>query len=342
MKMACTLAPLRMEVREAADPAPGPGEALLRVEAVGLCGSDLHFYQGDNPYCTFPQTQGHEVCGTVLSFGAQYDGPLRAGQRVCLEPLRPCGACYPCRTGRPNCCTKLQVLGIHAPGGLAELYTVAAANLHDIGDLDPECGAMVEPISIGLHAVGRGQVTAADTVAVFGAGPIGQAILLAAVDRGARVLMVDRIPSRLAMARALGAERIVDVNEEQAAEVIAAWTNGEGAAVVFDATGVPAVIRACVDAVASAGRLVIVGISTQEVSIPVINFTRKEMTILGSRNNVGVFGEAVDLVRRNRELVRSLITHRFSLERVPEAIAFALAHPTEAEKVMILVGGAAG
>lgn len=341
MKAAFTLEPRHMEVREVARPEPGPDEALVRIEAVGLCGSDLHFYLGDNPYCTFPQTQGHELAGTVVGFGGAYAGPLKVGDRVAVEPLRPCGACYPCRHGHPNCCIRLNVLGVHVPGGLAEYFAVKTQNLYAAAGLDRELTALVEPISIGLHAVGRGRVTAEDQVVVFGAGPIGQAVLLAAADRGARVLVVDRIASRLELARALGAEMVVDASHQTPIEAITAWSDGDGAAVVFDATGVPALIRSAVDAVASAGRIVIVGISTEEVSIPVIAFTRKELNILGSRNNVGVFGEAVNLVRRHQEKARRLITHRFPLEQVPEAIEFALANPAEAEKVLILVGGAA-
>lgn len=339
MKAAVTVEPRRMEIQEVAEPEPRPGEALVRIEAVGLCGSDLHFYLGDNPYCTFPQTQGHELAGTVMRFGDGYDGVLRVGDRVAVEPLRPCGACYPCRHGHPNCCTRLNVLGIHVPGGLTELYAVKATNLYAAGELDRELTALVEPVSIGLHAVVRGRVTAEDQVVVFGAGPIGQAVLLAAADRGARVLVVDRIASRLELARALGAELAIDTSRESAAEAIAAWTNGDGASVVVDATGVPALIRSAIEVVASSGRIVVVGISTEEVSIPVIAFTRKELNIMGSRNNAGVFGEAVELVRRNQEKARRLITHRFPLDQAPEAIEFALAHPAEAEKVMILVGG---
>lgn len=339
MKAAFTTSPRQMEMRDVPEPTPGPDEALLRVEAVGICGSDLHFYLGDNPYSTYPQTQGHEICGVIEGFGGPYTGPLKVGQRVSVEPLRPCGTCYPCRHGRPNCCTRLQVLGIHIPGGLAERYAVKTANLYAAGDLDRELTALVEPVSIGLHAVTRGQVGADDTVVVFGAGPIGQAVLLAAADRGARVLVVDRIAARLDLARVLGATTVVDASREDTAAAIADWTDGDGAAVVFEATGVPAVVRLAVDVVAASGRIVIVGISTQDVAIPMIAFTRKELNVLGSRNNVGVFGEAVELVRRNRDRARALITHRYPLESVPEAIEFALEHPTEAEKVMILVGG---
>ena len=341
MKAAVTVAPRRMEVREVPEPVPGPGEALVRVEAVGLCGSDLHLYLGDHPYATFPQTQGHEFAGIVERFEGPYDGSIAVGDRVAVEPLRPCGDCYPCRHGRPNCCTRLAVLGAHVPGALTERIAVRADALYEANGLDPELGALVEPISIGLHAVVRGAVTADDSVVVFGAGPIGQAILLAAADRGARVLVVDRLPARLELARRLGAAAVVDATRDAPPDAIAQWTGGDGAGVVFEATGVPAVIRTAVDVVASAGRIVIVGLSTQEVSLPVVEFTRKELTILGSRNNAGIFGEAVDLVRRHQEQVRALITHRFTLDQAPQAIAFALEHPAEAEKVIIRVGGAA-
>lgn len=340
MKAAVTVRPRLMEIREAPEPQPGPGEALVRVEAVGICGSDLHLYTGDHPYARFPQTQGHEFAGIVEGFGPGYDGLIGVGERVAVEPLLPCGACYPCRQGRPNCCTRMVTLGVHVPGALTERIAVPGKLLYRADDLDPELAAMVEPASIGVQAVARGVVTAEDRVVVFGAGPIGQAVLLAAADRGARVLMVDRIASRLDLARRLGAEVTLDATTADPAGAVAEWTSGDGAGVVVDATGVPSVIRSAVDLVASAGRVVVVGLSDQEVSIPVIAFTRKELTIVGSRNNNGVFGEAVALVRRNRERVRALITHRFPLDQAPRAIEFALDHPAQAEKVMIRVGDA--
>ena len=153
------------------------------------------------------------------------------------------------------------------------------------------------------------------------------------------MLVVDKVPSRLELAKELGAERVVTVGSDDTLAVVSEWTGGDGPSIVFDATGVPAVIRQAIDLVASSGRVVIVGISDQEVSIPVIEFTRKELTVLGSRNSAGIFADAVALVQRNQDRVRSLITHRFPLDQAPEALEFALAHPTETEKVMIRVGG---
>jgi threonine dehydrogenase-like Zn-dependent dehydrogenase len=337
MRAAVTIAPKRMELQDVPVPVPAPGEALVRVEVAGICGSDLHFFEGQNPYANFPRTQGHELSGRVARFGEGYSGPIGPDERVAVEPLLPCGDCYPCRRDRPNCCTRLRVLGVHTDGAFAEYVTVPVERLYAASDLDPELVALVEPISIGAQVTTRGQVTAEDAVAVFGAGVIGQAVLANAVDRGARVLVADRIPARLEQAQRLGAERVVDVTREDAVEVVRDWTQGDGAGVAVDATGAPAAIRACVDAVAFAGRIVIVGISLQEVSLPVAEFTRKELTVLGSRNNAGVFGQALDLVRRRGEDLRGLVTQRFPLKQAPAAISLALEHPDRVAKVMLQV-----
>jgi len=341
MKAVVTVEPQRMELRDVAEPVAGPQQAIVRVEAVGLCGSDLHMFRGSDPYARFPIVQGHEFAGIVERLGGTVPRAVHVGDRVAVEPLQPCGQCYPCRRGRSNCCARLEVLGAHLPGALTERIAVRTDALYPVGDLDPELAALVEPVSIGLQAVSRGAVDADDRVVIFGAGPIGQAVLLAAVDRGARVLVADRVPHRLELARALGAEDTVDVSTRDIGDRVADWTNGDGASVVVEATGVPSVSRLAVELVAHAGRVVILGTSDDEVSLPIIAFTRKELTILGSRNNNGLFGQAVDLVQRQCARARLLITHRFPLEQTQQAIEFAMAHTAEAEKVMIRVGGPA-
>jgi len=334
-----TVGPQRMELCDIEEPLIGSDEAEVRVETVGLCAADLHMYLGDSPVAHYPHIQGHEFAGIVERLSPHYSGPARIGDRVAVEPLRPCGTCYACRRGRPNCCANLIVVGAHVPGALAERITVRHNALYPTGNLDRELAALVEPISIGLQAVTRGGVSRDEQVVVFGAGPIGQAVMIGAADRGARVLVVDRVAARLDLARALGAELTVDATVEPAIETILAWTGGDGAAVAIEATGSPTVVRTCVDAVAHSGRIVVVGISTQEIAIPMLEMTRKELTVLGSRNNAGLFGDAVALVQRNQERARRLITHRFPLELTAQAIEFTLAHPSEAEKVLISIGG---
>lgn len=339
MLIAVTTAPRTMEVRNAPVPVPGAAEALVAVEAVGLCGSDFHLFDGTHPYARFPQTQGHEFAGIIEGFGPGYDGPLAVGDRVAVEPLVACRTCFACRRGRYNCCARLQVMGAHIPGALAEYVTVRDDALHGVGDLDPPLAAVVEPVSIGLQAVRRGEVIAGDNVVVLGAGPIGLSVTLGSRDRGARVLVADRVSSRLAIARAFGADATVDTGSEDLAAAVEDWTGGEGAAVVVDATGVPGLIRTAFDLVAHSGTIVVVGISDQEVTIPVIEFTRKEVSVLGSRNNAGIFAESVDLVRRHRDTVRSLVSHTFPLDEIATALPFAAAHPDTVEKAVILVGG---
>jgi L-gulonate 5-dehydrogenase len=340
MKVVVTAAPKRMEVREGERPTPGPGEALLAVAAVGLCGSDFHLYDGRHPYAHFPQVQGHELVAEVVSFGPGDTGSLRVGDRVVVEPLIPCGRCFACRRGRYNCCADLKVMGAHVPGGLCEFLTVPLGQLHPVGALPVRLAVLVEPVTIGMQCVVRAGVAPDDTVAVLGAGPIGQTAALSALDRGARVLVADRVASRLELARHLGAHTVVDTGAEDLTEAVQRFTGGEGAAVVIEATGAPALIRAALDGVAHSGTVVIVGISDEEVSIPVGLFSRKEINILGSRNNTGLFPAAIELVRRHADRISALVTHTYSVTEAPEAIEYAMHNPREVEKAVILIGGA--
>ena len=337
MRAAVTVGPRKIEVRDVPDPRPAPDEALVRVETAGICGSDLHLFDGSNPYANYPRTQGNEFSGRSVSFGGDYSGSIKVGDRVTVEPLLWCGECFPCRNGSPNCCVNLKVLGVHTDGAFADLIAVKTRALFPAAGLDAELTSLVEPISIGMQVITRGQVTGKDTVVVYGAGVIGQAALVCARDRGARVLVVDRIASRLELAKQLGAEAVAEAGKDDVPALVAGWTKGEGPAVCVDATGAPSVIRAAIDAVAPSGRIVIVGISEQEVSIPVIQFSRKELTILGSRNNAGVFGEAMELVQRLNEQLRVLVTHRYPIEQAQEALTFALDCPQEAEKVLLTI-----
>lgn len=341
MRYAVTTAPGHMEVRETTDPLPDAGQAVVSVEAVGLCGSDFHLFHGTHPYARFPQTQGHEFVGVVEEFGPGYDGPVSVGQRVAVEPLIPCGQCFACRRGRYNCCVDLKVMGAHVAGALAEKVAVRASALYPVGDMPARVAVLAEPMSIGLQCVVRAEVTAGDTVVVIGAGPIGQAVVLSAVDRGARVLVADRIGTRLGMATRLGAERVVNTGAEDLDVSVSEFTRGDGAAVVVEATGVPALLRGAFELVAHSGTIVVVGISDQEVSIPVIEFSRKEVDVLGSRNNCGIFADAVDLVRRHQDRVAVLVTHTFPLAEVPAAIEYAMNNPQDVEKLVITVGGEA-
>lgn len=337
MRRIVTVGPRRIEAQDAPEPTVARDEALIGVEAVGLCGSDVHFYLGDYPYVNYPRTQGHEFVGIVEQLGEGV-ADLALGQRVAIEPLMPCGTCLPCRRGHTNCCTRMKTIGVQVDGGLCERIALPAANLYPTGDLPADVAVLSEPLSIAEHAVARAAPQTGDQVVVFGAGPVGQAILVVAVDRGTRVLMVDPLPARLTMAGSFGAEVVVNAADEDAEAAIAAWTDGDGAVAVFEASGVPAVLESAVRAVGASGTIVVVGLSTEPACIPLIAFTRKELNVLGSRNNLGVFGQAVETVRRHASTIGQLVTHRYPLKRADEALEHLIEHPEETEKVVVMVG----
>lgn len=226
-------------------------------------------------------------------------------------------------------------MGAHIPGAFAERLVVPAASCYPVGDLDRTLTALVEPIAIGCQAVHRAGIGRDDSVAILGAGPIGLAALIASVDRGARVLAADRLPARLDHATAAGAQAVVDVGAEDLTERVSSWTGGDGPSVVIEATGVPAVVRQAVEIVAASGTVVILGLSRADVTLSLLDFTRKELTVMGSRNNARQFEAAIDLIARQPTVVAGLVTNRFPLARISEAMQIAHDHPAEVMKVMI-------
>jgi L-gulonate 5-dehydrogenase len=340
MRAAVTVGVGEMRVRDVAEPGePGAGEVVVRPEAVGLCGSDYHLFAGEPAGgSNFPRVQGHEVAATIEAVGPDCRPDLEVGRRVALWPLTACGECYPCRVGRGNACDRFRLIGIHDDGGLQERLRIAQAQVFPI-DTPAVVAALAEPVSIAVRAVRRGRVASGERVVVLGAGPIGHAVALAASDRGAGVLAVDLVEERLALSPALGAEALVWTDADAVVAAAREWSGGEGAAVVVDATGAPDAVRAGFEIAASAGRFVQVGMSGDEVSLRLGVLTEKELDVLGvSVCNAGEFAAAVDLVERHAEVLRQLVTHEYPLERAPEAIAFAMAHPSEVMKVVIRGG----
>jgi L-gulonate 5-dehydrogenase len=329
-----------MELQDVAEPgAPGPGEVVVRPGAVGLCGSDYHFFAGDLTEEAggglFPRIQGHEVGAVVESVGAGVEG-LEPGQIVAVYPLRACGHCYPCRIDRPNRCVNFELVGVHVDGGLQDLLRLPARQVVPIDVGSTALASLAEPVSIATRAVRRARVLEGEKVVVLGGGPIGAAVALCSLDRAAEVLVVDPLESRLELSRTLGARTLPWTTAEAVEEAAHEWTDGEGPPVVVDATGVPAAVRAAVDMVVAAGRVVIVGMSAAEVSLRVGSFTEKELDVLGSAIcGHGEFEGAVSVVERYADRLGGLISHEFPLERAPEAIEFAIANPTDVMKVVI-------
>jgi threonine dehydrogenase-like Zn-dependent dehydrogenase len=329
-----------MEVLDVPEPkAPGPGEVVVAPDAVGICGSDFHFFSGELQIfegSPFPRIQGHEFTGTIEQLGPETSGRVSAGDRVSILPISGCGECYPCRVGRGNVCDNFSLIGIHTDGGLQEKLRVPEAQVFAISTDEPAIAALAEPFSIGVRTIHRARVADGERVVILGAGPIGQASHLLARDRGASTLLVDRLQSRLDLGVSTGAEGLLWEDREQVVEACREWSGGEGPPLVIDATGVPDPIRAAVDMVASAGRVTVVGMSGEEVPLRIGTFTEKEVDMLGvSCCGPEEFAEAVRFVEDNEALLEPLISRRFSLEQAPEALAYAMENPAEVMKVVI-------
>jgi L-gulonate 5-dehydrogenase len=320
MKAAIFDAPRAMHVGEWATPKVGDAEVLVAVKSTGICAGDMYIYEGRNPYASYPIIGGHEICGEVAEIGKGVTG-LKVGQLVVVEPFLGCGKCYPCRVGKPNCCANLRIIGIHQAGGYADYVSAPASNIHAVpAGLSPTIASFAEPIAIGVQACRRGQVQAGEYVLILGAGPIGLALVEVAKARGARPVATDVLDRRLEFARTLGAETLRA--DENLLQNVREQTNGEGAPIVIEATGNPRAMESTVDLVAAGGRIVIVGLVKKgaTVQLPALDFTRKEMTILGSRASLNCFPESLGLLGSGKIQYPRVATE-FSLWEAPTVFA---------------------
>lgn len=336
MRAAIIDAPFAMHIGEWATPTPGPGEVLVAVRATGICAGDMYIYRGTNPYASYPIIGGHEIAGTIAAVGAGVAG-LAEGARVVVEPFIGCGSCYPCRVGKSNCCANLQIIGAHRAGGFAEYVLAPAANIHPVPEgMALGLAAFAEPVAIGVQACRRGAVAAGERVLILGCGPIGLALIEVARARGARPVAVDLLPERLATARSLGAETLEA--GDGLLERVLEQTAGEGAPVVIEATGAVPAIEQTVDLVAAGGRIVIVGLVKRGVgvSFPGLDFTRKEMTVVGSRASVDCFPEALALLASGA-IAYPRAASEFSMWDAPAVFAGMAADPASVQKGVLVV-----
>ena len=321
MRALLTSKPGRIEVVDQPEPVlSAPDDVLLRIERVGLCGSDQHHFQGDLGAAgeLYPRIPGHEVSAVVEQAGDEVRNGLAPGQRVSVQPVFACGECYPCRTGRPNVCARLAVLGIHRDGALAELMAVPAANVIAVDPaVPPEAVAFMEPTAVSVHAVRRGRITAGEHVVIFGAGPIG----LAAVAAGAAVMVVDPVPERCEAAERTGAHAVFRGTSAQAAGAIRDWAGAQAPEVVMDTTGHPAAFRDALETAVHGGRVVAVGLNDRDVSFSYGVLPHHELDVLGVSCCTGDdFGQAADLVAGAVDTVMPLITELIRLEEVAGAL----------------------
>ncbi len=299
-------------------PAPAPGEAVVRVFRVGICGTDYSGYLGKMPFFSYPRIPGHELGVEVLAVGDGVSN-VKPGDRCAVEPYINCQKCYSCIRGHTNCCENHQTLGVHCDGGLRPLFTVPARKLHVSSKLSFEQLALVETLAIGCHAVDRGNPKADETILVIGAGPIGLSVVEFARISGARTIVVDINEGRLNFVRdRMGvAETILAKGDGSELKMFTEMTDGKLGNVVVDATGNAGSMANALNYVGFAGRLVFVGITTQEIKFGHPLMHRREMTLLASRNALSSdFARIVRLIEEGRIDTQPWITHQVPLDRM--------------------------
>lgn len=270
-------------IKEKEAPVRKAKEALLKVNKVGICGTDLHAYSGNQAFFTYPRILGHELACEVVEIDDN-EKNIKAGDNVVVMPYLSCGTCVACRNGKTNCCTDIAVLGIHTDGGMQEHITVPSDILLPANQLSDDEMAIVEPLAIGAHAVRRAGVQNGETVVVVGCGPIGIGIIKLAQIAGASVIAMDVNDNRLAYAKnEIGADYVVNVTADPVTR-IKEITNGDMATAVFDATGFKGALETGTDYMAHGGRYILVGLSKGELTFTHPAIHAKETTIICSRN----------------------------------------------------------
>ncbi|PTX97905.1 zinc-binding alcohol dehydrogenase family protein [Opitutus sp. ER46] len=319
------------------EPKPAPGEALVRVHRVGVCGTDLHAFAGKQPFFSYPRVLGHELGVEVVDPGSEPHG-LKVGDRCSVEPYVNCGRCVACRRGKPNCCSELKVLGVHADGGMRPLFALPARKLHRSAKLGFEQLALVETLGIGAHAVERAALQRDDFVVVIGAGPIGLSVIQFALVSGATVAVMDVSETRLTFCREkLGVRHVVTAGAE-AANALKAIGGGDLPNVVIDATGNPKSMAGTFELAAHGGRIVFVGLFQGDLTFNDPNFHRRELTVSGSRNSLPqTFRDIIALVEAGKVDTSPWITHRFALADTPRVFPTEIAGNPAVLKAMIEV-----
>jgi len=334
MKALVLQQPGEADIESVKDATPSGDDVLLKVRRIGLCGSDLNSFRGKNPMVTFPRIPGHEVAATIVETSKSYPH-LTAGTNVTLSPYTQCGKCPSCLRGRPNACQFNETLGVQRDGALAEYIAIPAGKLYT-ANLDLKELCLVEPLTVGFHAVARGRVTAEDTVAIFGCGGVGLGAVAASGFRRARTIAIDVDDTKLAIALKSGATDTINTTRQPLHDKLQELTKGRGPDVVIEAIGFPQTFRDAVEEVAFTGRVVYIGYAKELVAYETRLFVQKELDILGSRNALPAdFREVIQMLEEGRFPVEDAVSHMVSIDEAPAIFKSWSEHPAAFSKIMI-------
>lgn len=326
----------KLEVVEIEKPQIQPNEVLLRLHYVGFCGSDLNTYRGRNTMAKMPVIPGHEVGATIEAIGAEVPEGLKEGMIVTLNPYTNCGKCASCRNGRVNACEHNETMGVQRDGAMCEYVAMPWEKVIPAGLLSVRNCALIEPMSVGFHAVDRAKVTDIDVVMVIGCGMVGMGAVVRAAQRGATVVAADLDDDKLALAKQMGASYVINTVSDDVHARLQEITHGFGPDVVIEAVGSPATYQMAVDEVAFTGRVTCIGYAKSEVSFQTKYFVQKELDIRGSRNAMpSDFRAVIHYLERGTCPMDELITKVVKPEEAADVMAWWDKNPGKVFRILV-------
>ncbi|MEP7251140.1 MAG: zinc-binding alcohol dehydrogenase family protein [Ginsengibacter sp.] len=314
MKSLICIQPGLLGYKDIPPPVMQPGHAILKVKRVGICGTDLHAFEGTQPYFNYPRILGHELSADLVEFDGA-DGFV-PGEAVTIIPYFKCGDCIACRSGKPNCCARINVFGVHIDGGMAEYISVPSYSLVKSEGLVYDALALIEPLAIGAHGISRAGVKQDEFVLVIGAGPIGLGTMEFARIAGARVIALDINESRLDFCKdKLKVEHIINASKDNVFEKIRDLTSGDMPTVVIDATGNQKAINNALQYLAHGGRFILIGLQKNEISFSHPEFHKREATLMSSRNATrDDFNHVINSIKKGLIDPGTYITNRIKFD----------------------------
>ncbi|MBM7569986.1 zinc-binding alcohol dehydrogenase family protein [Aquibacillus albus] len=320
---------------ELEQPKAESGNAIVSIKRIGICGTDLHAYKGNQPFFQYPRVLGHELAGEIESIEENSQG-LEKGDQVTIIPYLECGECRACRIGKTNCCTQMKVLGVHVDGGMREKISVPYDHLIKTKGMSLDETAVVEPLSIGAHAVRRSGIQKGEFALVIGAGPIGLGVMAFAKQQGAKVIAMDIDEKRLEFCRNwVKVDHIVNALKSPT-ENLNEITDGDMPSVVFDATGNKQSMQHSFDYPANGGKLIFVGLVKSDITFFDPDFHSKELTLMSSRNATKEdFFHVIQSIKNGDIDVNEYITHRANFDQVIEQFESWLKPESNVVKAMV-------
>lgn len=310
-------------------------DVLVKMKAVGICGSDVGIYHGTNAAATYPRVIGHELVGEVEEIAEGVDA-VKVGDRVIIDQVVACGDCYPCKQGRPNVCDNLQVRGVHIDGGYTEYMVVPQEDLYILPEgMSNTDAVMIEPTSIGLQVCSRAELTSEDTLLIYGAGALGATILKIAKTISNNIIVADIVEGKLEDASKNGAHHTVNLKEEDLQERIDELTNGRGVTVSMDAACTKTSLMQLLEVTGNAGRVMALGFDTQPTEINQFLIASKELDIRGSRLQNGKFAEGIEMIKSGELDFTDEVSHVFDLEEAQKAFDFIDSRDESIRKVVL-------